>query len=292
MFLYNIELLMSCTTMSSLNPCATRTQPTGTQSMGNYFDDMAHMPSSKKHAEGPSTWNLERIAKAAREKSKMMSRTKCTTPLFKVILQNLAVTTLNDCLTTHWRSSRTEFIGDHLLVPFLYSIRAPLIPAQIIAIDNFPIVASEDLSEQFSEDLSEQFSVIGEETPEALNEAMMESAFDGAYALPTQPSFDMSQPELSNDVGDCGVLSQNDEQQLEESLCESSTDPIFDTYLTAVIHATGLIHAMHGTTPSFDEFFALQALWMRACSNTSTQLDRDQIAYLMSILRKDIIENG
>ena len=137
---------MSCKTMSSLNPCATRTQPTGnqptgnqstgnqptgtqsmgtqsmgTQSMGNYFDDMAHTPSPKKHAKSPSTWNLERIAKAAREKSKMMSRTKCTTPLFKVILQTRAVTTLNDCLTTHWRSSRTEFIGDHLLVPFLNS---------------------------------------------------------------------------------------------------------------------------------------------------------------------------
>jgi hypothetical protein len=175
-------------------------------------------------------------------------------------------------------------------------------------------VLAEQYSSDFSEVLAEQYSsdyseVLAEQTTHAEfpDDETMVAAFgavhmaapsDAIYMLPTQPGFDMSsssQPFTEYDFGDIAMLNLEDElafaQTADPQTADPQTaDPQFETYLTAVIHASGLVHAMEGTTLTTEECMALYFLVSRAWNNTATDLDRVQIAFLISVLREDTVE--
>jgi hypothetical protein len=268
-----------------------------------------------------TTKTLADLMHAAAKKSRALSSPKSTAPLRSTVLQNRMVNIINAALVSrplHITIGEldAEFISSHPIP----RQRHVVVDAQEPSTKRTPVddcyneVLAEQYSSDYSEVLAEQYSsdyseVLAEQTTHAEfpDDETMVAAFgavhmaapsDAIYMLPTQPGVDMSsssQPFTEYDFGDIAMLNLEDElafaQTADPQTADPQTaDPQFETYLTAVIHASGLVHAMEGTTLTTEECMALYFLVSRAWNNTATDLDRVQIAFLISVLREDTVE--
>ena len=269
----------------------------------------------------PEPMTLGDLMRAAAKKSRLLSSPKSRSPLRKVVLQNQMVQVVNAALVGTPQSTEIvtldcRFINqaadnqrdnkldnqrdnqqdnqldnqqDNQLDNQLDNQQSEHeVPTEEWASEfssaSSSEVPTEEWASEFSSASSSEFSIVGDDGIHT------EFPDDGAYLLPTQHGFDMSAPSQSlaeYNFDDIAMLNPEDEQAFTEQL----EDPTFEVYLTAVIHASGLVHAMQGTIPSMDEFFALHALINRACSNTATDLDQAQIAYLLSLLADGTTED-